>query len=426
MNRLTINRFAVAGPETPLEVDILYSELYDMNNVCIGIRVTANANQNMSSVYSETYGEITSSEWSSEWPTKTAQKDYWENTTETVTFNSKFEKSYTTTISINEIDEYPSTEPLPTPTFDFINKLKYGLFDGCDLKNIILDKRHIAQIYYNNELLWGYDIKSINPDIPILDIYLLAGRAVYFEYQGPGPFTAMTDARDSFFNFEDTCTETRAIIDEVTTAIGTVNPDEGSELTAFLNLGNLLDRIGWTGYYCQEEYGQPAGQTAIDYLSNFHITTNFSQGDGPYSPNPQSFNLICNELTQYTTQDVSRLKLMIVDNNDATIYITDVANGFNPGTGKINAFGTVGFVALIEYGTAKVNFEVTTPYEEKEFSFGETNMTWEQFCNSSYNQHGYYVSNGIVYYNYNNNIVLNDINVLSSDIIQNGGKYTTV
>ena len=83
---------------------------------------------------------------------------------ETLTFRSRYNQEYTATIEITQIgtsesgnDPIPSPEPgLANPEYELYNGLIYEYDSKFPLEDVVIDGKHIAEIWYNGTMIWGY------------------------------------------------------------------------------------------------------------------------------------------------------------------------------------------------------------------------------------------------------------------------------
>jgi len=103
MKILDIKRFATSGgDEESFSVNISYQYLQS-DGLCTGVLVSVYANRAFSGV-KDSNGNDVSSEWSEGYPTGELHKTYYENTTEILTFISRYGEEDVQTITIDDID----------------------------------------------------------------------------------------------------------------------------------------------------------------------------------------------------------------------------------------------------------------------------------------------------------------------------------
>lgn len=122
--------------------------------------------------------------------------------------------------------------------------------------------------------------------------------------------------------------------------------------------------------------------------------------------------------------DIEYATIAYVDNKIANISLTDYATiAYVDGLiGDINSVLESiinGSANIITFSIYQTPFETTIEYQ------AESGMTWEAWCNSSYNTSGYYVegSNIADGNDYGVFVGLDGVNVLSTDIIQANTTY---
>ena len=116
MKILDIKRFATdIGDEEDFSVNISYQYLQN-EGFCTGVIVSVHANRTFSGV-EDSNGNDVSSEWSEGYPIGELHKTYYENTTETLTFISRYGEEDVQTITINDIDTiFPGEDNLENPS----------------------------------------------------------------------------------------------------------------------------------------------------------------------------------------------------------------------------------------------------------------------------------------------------------------------
>lgn len=116
MKILNIKRFATGvGDEEDFSVNISYQYLQS-EGLCTGVIVSVYANRTFSGV-EDSNGNDVSSEWSEGYPTGELHKTYYENTTETLTFISRYGEEDVQTITIDDIDIiFPGEDNLENPS----------------------------------------------------------------------------------------------------------------------------------------------------------------------------------------------------------------------------------------------------------------------------------------------------------------------
>lgn len=172
MKRLYINRFATGGGdpgEQDFYVTVTYEPQYE-NGVCTAVRVTCSGSQTLGGVYDQN-GNNVSLDWSDSFPTNPVYAIYLQNMSETLTFHSRWNQEYTTTINVTQIgsseggdDPTPTPEPEPeplNPEYELYNELLYGWNSTLPLTDIVIGGQHIAEIWYNGKMFWGY--KEVDP-----------------------------------------------------------------------------------------------------------------------------------------------------------------------------------------------------------------------------------------------------------------------
>lgn len=163
MNKLYINRFSVSEPtKEDFYVTITYEPQYE-NGICTSVKVTCSGSITLGGVYDQN-GNNVSADWSDSFPTNPVYAIYLQNMSETLTFNSRYNQEYTATIEITQIgssesgsNPTPSPEPgSANPEYELYNGLIYEYDSKFPLEDIIIDGKHIAEIWYNGTMIWGY------------------------------------------------------------------------------------------------------------------------------------------------------------------------------------------------------------------------------------------------------------------------------
>lgn len=168
MKKLYINRFAIGVGDEDFYVTITYEPQYE-NGICTAVRVTCTGNINLGGVYDQN-GNNVSEDWSDSFPTNPVYAVYLRNMSETLTFHSRWNQEYTTTIEVTQIgsseggdDPTPTPEPEnPNPEYELFNELLYGgRNETLPLSDVVIDEKHIAEIWYNGKMVWGY--REVDP-----------------------------------------------------------------------------------------------------------------------------------------------------------------------------------------------------------------------------------------------------------------------
>jgi hypothetical protein len=170
MNKLYIYRFSTGGgnpEEQDFYVTVTYEPQYE-NGVCTAVRVTCTGSINLGGVYDQN-GNNVSENWSDAFPTNPVYAIYLQNMSETLTFHSRWNQEYTTTIEVTQIgsseggdDPTPTPEPEnPNPEYELFNELLYGRNETLPLSDVVIDGKHIAEIWYNGKMVWGY--REVDP-----------------------------------------------------------------------------------------------------------------------------------------------------------------------------------------------------------------------------------------------------------------------
>lgn len=163
MNKLYINRFSVSGPEgDEFHAYVSYEPQYE-NGICTSVRVTISGSFTLSGIRDENGNDV-SLEWSEDWPIQSVTAIYLENKTETLTVSGRYGGSETITINVYQIgsseggsNPIPSPEPGPAnPEYELYNGLIYEYDSKFPLEDIVIDGKHIAEIWYNGTMIWGY------------------------------------------------------------------------------------------------------------------------------------------------------------------------------------------------------------------------------------------------------------------------------
>lgn len=172
MKKLYINRFAAGGGdpgEQDFYVTVTYEPQYE-NGVCTAVRVTCTGSTTLGGVYDQN-GNNVSEDWSDSFPTNPVYAVYLQNMSETLTFHSRWNQEYTTTIEVTQIgrseggdDPTPTPDPEPenpNPEYELYNGLIYEYNSKFPLTDVVIDGKHIAEIWYNGTMVWGY--KEVDP-----------------------------------------------------------------------------------------------------------------------------------------------------------------------------------------------------------------------------------------------------------------------
>ena len=166
MKKLYINRFATSAPEEEdFYVTVTYEPQYE-NGVCTAVRVTCTGSINLGGVYDQN-GNNVSEDWSDAFPTNPVYAIYLQNMSETLTFHSRWNQEYTTTIEVTQIGsseggDDPTPEPEnPNPEYELYNGLIYEYSSKFPLEDVVIDGKHIAEIWYNGKMVWGY--REVDP-----------------------------------------------------------------------------------------------------------------------------------------------------------------------------------------------------------------------------------------------------------------------
>ena len=103
MKKLNIKKFAISDPGSDtFEITVHYTENYNQAGYCNSVTVLVTSSIAMASV--ERNGVDVAEEWNANFPTTAIQKVYTENTTETLTFSSRYGEEITQTIDVISID----------------------------------------------------------------------------------------------------------------------------------------------------------------------------------------------------------------------------------------------------------------------------------------------------------------------------------
>ena len=165
MNKLYIDRFSTGGGdpgEQDFYVTVTYEPQYE-NGVCTAVRVTCTGSTVLGGVYDQN-GNNVSEDWSDSFPTNPVQAIYLQNMSETLTFNSRWNQEYTTTIEVTQIgssEGEDNSTPTTEPEYELYNGLRYEYNDKFPLADVTIDGKHIAEIWYNGIMVWGY--REIDP-----------------------------------------------------------------------------------------------------------------------------------------------------------------------------------------------------------------------------------------------------------------------
>ena len=163
MNKLYINRFGISIPdEEQFQAYVNYEPEYE-NGICTSVRVTISGSVTLTRIL-DANGNDVSLEWSEYWPIGSVTGIYLQNITETLTVVGRYNYSDTITINIYQIgsseggnDPIPSPEPgLANPEYELYNGLIYEYNSEFPLKDITIEGKHIAEIWYNGTMIWGY------------------------------------------------------------------------------------------------------------------------------------------------------------------------------------------------------------------------------------------------------------------------------
>lgn len=163
MKRLYINRFAVSNPEEGFSVSVSYEPHYETSGACTSVTVTLSG---------ETFGGITDlqgNDISAQWvdpeygfPTGTLSKTYYQNTTEEAICENRYHETANAYIEVTQIGGGSDPEPEnPNPEYELFNELLYGWNKTLPLTDVVIDGKHIAEIWYNGKMVWGY--REVDP-----------------------------------------------------------------------------------------------------------------------------------------------------------------------------------------------------------------------------------------------------------------------
>lgn len=170
MKRLYINRFASSGSEEDeFHAYVNYEPEYE-NGICTSVRVTISGSFTLAGIYDENGNDV-SLEWSEDWPVGSVTAIYLQNKTETLTVRGRYGDPDTITINVYQIgsseggdDPIPTPEPEPeplNPEYELYNELMYGWNSTLPLTDIVIGGQHIAEIWYNGKMFWGY--REVDP-----------------------------------------------------------------------------------------------------------------------------------------------------------------------------------------------------------------------------------------------------------------------
>lgn len=163
MKRLYINRFASSGGDEGFSVTVSYEPHYETSGACTSVTVTLSGG---------TFGGITDlqgNDISSEWvnpeygfPAGTLSKTYYQNTTEEVICENRWHETANAYIEVTQIGGGSDPEPEnPNPEYELFNELLYGWNETLPLSDVVIDGKHIAEIWYNGKMVWGY--REVDP-----------------------------------------------------------------------------------------------------------------------------------------------------------------------------------------------------------------------------------------------------------------------
>lgn len=163
MKKLYINRFAAGGGDEGFSVTVSYEPHYGTGGACTSVTVTLTGG---------TFGGITDlqgNDISSQWvdpeygfPTGTLSKTYYQNTTEDVICENRYHETATAYIEVTQIGGGSDPEPEnPNPEYELFNELLYGWNETLPLSDVVIGGKHIAEIWYNGKMFWGY--REVDP-----------------------------------------------------------------------------------------------------------------------------------------------------------------------------------------------------------------------------------------------------------------------
>jgi len=184
MKKLNMKRFATPDPGSDtFEITVHYTENYNQAGYCNSVTVLVTSSIAMASV--ERNGVDVAEEWNAEFPTTTIQKIYTENTTETLTFSSRYGEEITQTIDIISIDAQSVIGA--DPAIDANIKINPDIkIEKLSLKEIdetvstLFDLIYpVGSIYYTNNANFSPNVSFNGTWEQIKDVFLLAAGDTY-------------------------------------------------------------------------------------------------------------------------------------------------------------------------------------------------------------------------------------------------------
>lgn len=163
MKKLYINRFAIGVGDEGFSVTVSYEPHYGTGGACTSVTVT------LSGGTFEGITDLQGNDISSQWvdpeygfPTGTLSKIYYQNTTEDVICENKWNKTATAHIEVTQIGSGSDPGPEnPNPEYELYNELLYGWNSTLPLSDIVIGGQHIAEIWYNGKMVWGW--REVDP-----------------------------------------------------------------------------------------------------------------------------------------------------------------------------------------------------------------------------------------------------------------------
>ena len=184
MKKLNIKKFATSDPGSDtFEITVHYTENYNQAGYCNSVTVLVTSSIAMASV--ERNGVDVAEEWNANFPTIAIQKVYTENTTETLTFSSRYGEEITQTIDVISIDAQSVIGDDPAVDANIkinpdIKIEKLSLKEIDETVSTLFDLIYpIGSIYYTNDASFSPNVSFNGTWEQIKDVFLLAAGDTY-------------------------------------------------------------------------------------------------------------------------------------------------------------------------------------------------------------------------------------------------------